>query len=184
VTQAPSQEDSINIVPYNRDWPKLAEEEILIIKKTLPFPWIINIQHIGSTAIPGLAAKPIIDIYVGVTSLQEAQAAIKPIESLGYIFWSDNPNKEKMFFVKGRPPFGKQRTHHIHIVEHNSNYWQARILFRDFLRAHHEDANRYAQLKLKLMKQYTFDREAYTDAKYDFISSILKKAGFKEKVKQ
>ena len=184
MTQASSQADCIHITPYNPNWPTLAEEEILIIKNTLPYPWIIDIQHIGSTAIPGLAAKPIIDIYIGVTSMQKAQAAIKPIEGLGYIFWLDNPNKEKMFFVKGMPPFGKKRTHHIHIVEYKSNYWQARILFRDYLRTHPEDVSRYAQLKYKLMKEHTLDREAYTDAKYNFISTILKKAGFKEKVKR
>nr|WP_280956243.1 GrpB family protein [Candidatus Odyssella thessalonicensis] len=98
--------------------------------------------------------------------------------------WAKNTYKEKMFFVKGMPPFGKQRTHHIHIVEHKSNYWQGRILLRDYLRTHPEDANRYAQLKLKLMKEHTLDREAYTDVKCDFVSSILKKAGFKEKVKR
>ena len=150
----------------------------------LPYNWIVDIQHIGSTAIPGLAAKPIIDIYVGVTSIQEAQQAIKPIEELGYQFWTDNPNKEKMFFVKGMPPFGAGRTHHVHIVEHNSNYWRARILFRDYLRSHVDEAQKYEQLKYQLMQEHPLDREAYTDAKAEFITEVLKKAGFSEKVQR
>jgi len=183
-TKPSTQEDNIYITPYNSNWPKLAAEEIALIKKNLPYAWIVDIQHIGSTAIPGLPAKPIIDIYIGVASIQEAQKAIKPIEKLGYVFWSDNPNKEKMFFVKGMPPFGKGRTHHIHIVEYNSTYWRARILFRNYLRTHPDKAEKYAQLKHELMEKYEFDREAYTDAKSSFISSILEKAGFNEIVKR
>jgi GrpB-like predicted nucleotidyltransferase (UPF0157 family) len=180
-----SNTDKIEIVPYNPHWPKAAEEEISLIKKVLPYNWIVDIQHIGSTAIPGLAAKPIIDIYVGVTSIQEAQQqAIKLIEELGYQFWTDNPNKEKMFFVKGMPPFGTGRTHHIHIVEHDSNYWRARILFRNYLRSHVEEVQEYEQLKRKLMQEYSLDREAYTDAKAEFITAVLKKAGFNEKVQR
>ena len=94
-------DEKIEIVPYNPNWPKAAEEEISIIKKLLSYNWIIDIQHIGSTAIPGLAAKPIIDIYMGVISIQKAQQAIKPIEELGYQFWADNPNMKKCFLSKG-----------------------------------------------------------------------------------
>ncbi len=184
MTQPLSQEDNIYVIPYNPSWPRIAEQEIALIKKKLSYPWIVDIQHIGSTAVPGLSAKPIIDIYIGVTSRQEVQEAIEPIENLGYIFWPNNPNKEKMFFVKGMPPLGKGRTHHIHIVEYNSNDWRARILFRDYLRMHPKDAERYAQLKLKLMEEYTLDREAYTDAKFSFISSVLEKAGFNEIAKR
>ena len=184
MSNTPSSSDKIEIVPYNPNWPRCAEEEIYSLKKMLPYNWIVDIQHIGSTAIPGLAAKPIIDIYVGVTSIQEAQQAIKPIEEIGYQFWTDNPNKEKMFFVKGMPPFGAGRTHHVHIVEHNSNYWRARILFRDYLRSHVDEAQKYEQLKYQLMQEHPLDREAYTDAKAEFITEVLKKAGFSEKVQR
>lgn len=179
-----SQADNIIIVPYNPNWPKLAEEEISILKSLFPYSWIVDIQHIGSTAIPGLSAKPIIDIYIGVTSIEEAQNAIPKIKDLSYQFWLENPNKEKMFFVKGMPPFGEGRTHHIHLVEHNSNYWRARILFRDFLRSHPQEAQEYEQLKLQLMQENSVDREFYTDAKAEFITLVLKKAGFNESVKR
>lgn len=180
-----SQDDSIFLVDYNSDWIRLAEEEISVLKKIFhDQDWIIAIEHIGSTAIPGLAAKPIIDLYIGARSIEEAQQAIAPIKKLGYEFWEDNPNKEKLFFVKGMPPLGKGRTHHIHIVEYDSDYWEARILFRDYLRTHPKEVQRYAKLKHKLSKEHTNDREAYTDAKANFIESILKKAGFNKKVRR
>lgn len=102
-----SKKDTIFIVDYNPSWVLLAKKEINILKALFSNqPWIIDIQHIGSTAIPDLAAKPIIDIYIGVNSIEEAQNAIDPIEKLGYSYWRDNPNPDKMFFVKGMPPFG------------------------------------------------------------------------------
>ena len=174
-------EDTIDIVGYNPNWVNLAHQEIETLKKIFSDKdWVIDIQHIGSTAIPGLAAKPIIDVYMGVRSIEEAQNAIDPIEKLGYQFWLSNPNKEKMFFVKGMPPLGKGRTHHIHIVKHDSDYWRARILFRDYLQTHPEEIQAYAQLKYKLMEDYENDREAYTDAKAEYIASVLIKAGFQE----
>jgi GrpB-like predicted nucleotidyltransferase (UPF0157 family) len=179
------QDDSIHIVDYNPDWIDLAQQEIaLLIGQFSHQHWLIDIQHIGSTAVPGLAAKPIIDIYLGVSSLRDAQAAIVPLEKLGYVFWKDNPNPEKMFFVKGMPPFGTGRTHHVHIVKYDSDYWRARILFRDYLCKHKEEIQTYAAFKYKLMDEFREDREAYTDAKFNYISSVLKKAGFKEAVRR
>jgi GrpB-like predicted nucleotidyltransferase (UPF0157 family) len=177
--------DSIHITHYNPEWVRLAEAEIETLKHTFQDnDWLVDIQHIGSTAVPGLSAKPIIDILIGARSLEEAGQAIQPIEALGYQFWADNPNFEKMFFVKGMPPFGPGRTHHIHIVKYGSDYWRARLLFRDYLRDHPQESQRYADLKYKLMHVYLDDREAYTDAKYDYIAEVLKKAGFSEGVRR
>lgn len=178
-------DDSIQLEKYNPEWSKLAAKEIEIIREVIyEQNWIIDIQHVGSTAVPGLTAKPIIDIYIGARSIEEAQQSIKPFEKLGYQFWKDNPNKEKMFFVKGMPPYGKGRTHHIHIIKYGSDYWNARILFRDYLRTHSDEAMRYAQLKHKLMEEFPHDREAYTDAKIEYIAFVLKMAGFNEQVKR
>lgn len=80
-----------------------------------------------------------------------------------------------MFFVKGIPPYGDKRTHHIHIVEPSSKHWHGKIIFRDYLLAHPELAREYEQLKIKLAKRYTNDREQYTDAKTTFINDILNK---------
>ncbi len=174
------QRDPILLASYDNKWPKMAEDEIKLLKTVLPLNLIIDIQHIGSTAIPGIAAKPIIDLYVGVKDLAAAQNFVKPIENLGYQFWDENPNKEKLFFVKGMPPFGEKRTHHIHIVVHHSPYWSATILFRDYLRNHPEEAMCYQQVKYNLMEQFQYDREAYTAGKNEYVEGVLKKAGFQE----
>jgi len=185
MTTTLNNDDAITVVEYNPEWVRLAEDEITIFKNLfLGKYWIIDIQHVGSTAIPGLAAKPIIDIYIGVSSMEKAQEIIEPIKNIGYQFWDKNPNKEKMFFVKGMPPFGAGRTHHIHVVRYDSDYWRARILFRDYLRSRPEECLRYAELKYQLMKDFPTDREAYSEAKFDYIESVLIKAGFKEKVRR
>jgi GrpB-like predicted nucleotidyltransferase (UPF0157 family) len=179
----PVNRDIICIVPYNPQWPDMASEEILNLQHLFyGNDWIIDIQHIGSTAIPGLAAKPVIDIYMGAASLGQAQVAIKPLQTLGYQFWEDNPNEEKMFFVRGMPPMGNGRTHHIHIVKHDSLYWKARILFRDYMRTHSEEIPVYANLKYKLREEHLEDREGYSDAKTPYITSVLRKAGFKQQI--
>jgi len=180
-----TEKDLIHLVKYNPAWPQLAEAEIQILRNQLPYSWIVDFQHVGSTAIPGIAAKPIIDIYIGVTSLSLAeQNAIKPIEALGYQFWDQRPEHPKLFFVKGMPPFGEGRTHHVHIVEYKSDYWTATILFRDYLRNHPEEVICYEQLKCRLMAEHRYDREAYTNGKNDYVANVLRKAGFAKDVRR
>lgn len=169
--------DHVDIVPYNQEWPHQAKIEIDKLRAVLPLNRIIDIQHVGSTAIPGLAAKPIIDIQMAVTSLEEMKViAVPALQKLGYEYWDDNPDHERMFFVKGMPPFGEKRTHHVHIVEPTSKHWQGKILFRDYLISHPNIAKEYQELKFKLAQQYTYDREQYTDAKSEFVNKILKLA--------
>ena len=92
--------DEVVIVEYNPNWKLLFQEEVLQIRQVLNANLITRIEHFGSTAIPGLAAKPIIDLLVGVSSLQQAKRdAVSPLESLGYAYWRDNPNPHRMFFV-------------------------------------------------------------------------------------
>lgn len=172
--------DSIELVPYDVQWPKMAELEIKKLREILPSNHIIDIQHVGSTAIPGMLAKPIVDIQIAVKSLEIIKPiAIDALKKLGYEFWYENPDPERMFFVKGMPPFGEKRTHHVHIVEPTSRHWQGKILFRDYLLAHPDVANEYVNLKQELAQQYTYDREQYTDAKTKFINAVLKKANEK-----
>jgi GrpB-like predicted nucleotidyltransferase (UPF0157 family) len=174
--------DSIELVPYDMRWPQMAKLEIEKLRKILPSNHIIDIQHVGSTAIPGMLAKPIIDIQIAVDSLAAIkQAAIDILKTCEYVYWDEDPDPEKMFFVKGMPPFGEKRTHHVHIIEPNSKRWQTRIIFRDYLIAHSEIAHEYEQLKIKLAKEYTYDREQYTDAKTKFIDDVLKQAGYSHK---
>lgn len=169
--------DSIELVLYDPQWPKMAELEIKKLREILPTNHIIDIQHIGSTAIPGMLAKPIIDIQIAVDSLIAIkQTAINVLKACDYLYWAEDPDPEKMFFVKGMPPFGQKRTHHVHIIEPKAKRWQTRIIFRDYLIAHPEIAREYEQLKIKLAQEYTYDREQYTDAKTKFIDEVLCKA--------
>lgn len=171
--------DRIQVVDYDSAWPLMAKIEIDILKNLFKPNQIIDIQHVGSTAIPGLAAKPIIDIQIAAASLDEMKTMAVPLlQKLGYEYWDANPDHERMFFVKGRPPFGEKRTHHVHIVELSSHHWRDKILFRDYLLAHPEVAREYEMLKKKLASQHMEDREQYTEAKTAFIKAMLEKASY------
>lgn len=164
--------DEVFLVEYNPNWPLLFEQEAARLREVLDGDFITHIEHFGSTAVPGLAAKPIIDILVGVRSLAEAeQVAVPLLENLGYAYWFDNPDPQRMFFVKGLPP-NSPRTHHIHMVEPNSVVWE-RLEFRDYLCKHSDEAARYAQLKYQLAQRFFNDREAYTPGKAKYIESVM-----------
>lgn len=167
--------DEIEIVEYNPDWVNMFAAEAESICSALGKYLTVEIEHIGSTAVPGLAAKPVIDIMLGVACISDAESTVQPLEDLGYIYWRDNPNPERMFFVKGMPPYGKKRTHHVHVVEINGEFWQRR-LFRDYLRMYGEEAQRYEILKRDLALRYRHDREAYTQGKSDFVRQVMEKA--------
>lgn len=172
-----TKKDSIDIVKNDPKWPELAKTEIEKICLLFPKNLILDIQHVGSTAIPNMSAKPIIDIQIAVASLQCARIIAVPLlQKLQYEFWADNPDKERLFFAKGMPPYGVGRTHHVHIVEPTSPHWTGKIAFRDYLIRHPETAKAYEQLKLDLAKKHQFDREKYTDEKAEFIRKILAKA--------
>ena len=167
--------DEIFLVDYDPDWVRQFNEEALRLRELLPSTLLLRVDHFGSTAISGLTAKPIIDLLVGVTSLEKARAeAVRPLESIGYAFWYDNPDPDHLFFVKGLPP-APHRTHHVHMVTAESSFYE-RLLFRDYLRNYPEEAQRYGDLKKELAARFAQDREAYTQAKSDFIAEIMEKA--------
>lgn len=167
--------DEIEIVSYDPRWPALFEEEAARLRAVLDPKLILGLEHFGSTAIPGLAAKPIIDILIAVPSLAEAQdQAIGPLEEIGYLYWDENPRSDRMFFVKGLPPQAARRTHHVHMTETTGEMWQ-RLAFRDYLRAHPDEAARYAALKRELAVRHRDDREAYTDAKAAYVAAVMAK---------
>lgn len=166
--------DSIVLIPYQPNWPRMAADEIAALEAILPKNNIVDIQHVGSTAIPKMYAKPIIDIQIIVRSLDVMKLIAVPIlQKLGYEYWDENPDPEKMFFVKGMPPYGEKRTHHIHIFTESAPYSRDKIRFRDYLRQHANAANEYQQLKEKLVKEHAEDREKYTREKEMFVKKIL-----------
>lgn len=163
--------DNIIILDYDPNWPQLFEQEASRLREVLT-DLVVSIEHFGSTSVPGLAAKPIIDILVVTYDLEAAkQQAVEPLEGVGYRYWRDDPNPNHMLFVRGLPPRGP-RTHHVHLVESNFE-WCDRILFRDYLRNNPQEAARYVQLKRDLAQRFPTDREAYTEGKTEFVQSIL-----------
>lgn len=169
--------DEVEIVDYDPRWPDLFAAEASLLRNVLPSDAFIAIEHAGSTAIPGVAAKPIIDIFVAVPLIADAKRTlIEPIKAIGYVYWEDNPNPERMFFVKGMPPFGARRTHHVHLCEPSSEHWSRPLLFRDYLRQHPDQARAYVALKHDLAERFRDDREGYTAAKEAFVLDIVVKA--------
>jgi GrpB-like predicted nucleotidyltransferase (UPF0157 family) len=140
---------------------------------------ICRMEHIGSTAVPGLDAKPIIDIQIGVESVDEAlRVAVPPLEATGYRYWSEKSHQEHLILVRGLPPNGP-RTHHLHIVSVESNDWEC-VHFRDYLCTHPDEAARYAALKRDLPEQFRDNRDAYTAGKAEYIlgiTALAKEAG-------
>jgi GrpB-like predicted nucleotidyltransferase (UPF0157 family) len=166
--------DEIEIVDYDAHWPRLFEEERAALEQVLPSDQVLAIEHAGSTAIPGLAAKPIIDIFIAVPSIEVAKATlVVPIKAIGYVYWAENPDLTRMFFVRGMPPYGERRTHHVHILEPTSDSWDRTLLFRNYLRDHADEAERYQQLKRELARRHREDREAYTRAKDSYVLRVI-----------
>jgi GrpB-like predicted nucleotidyltransferase (UPF0157 family) len=167
--------EEILIAPYDPNWPQLFESEAAFLKRILPKSIVIRIEHFGSTAVQGLAAKSIIDMLVEVSSLAETQEQIVPIlEAAGYdYFWRTDVSPAYAWFIK-RDSQGK-RTHHIHMVESDSNLWE-RLYFRDYLREFPEEAGNYAELKQSLAEKFPHDRIAYTEAKAEYVVAITERA--------
>ena len=171
----------IDITPYDPGWPEAFLQEKEHLLSCLPQDLIRRVEHFGSTAVPGLAAKPIIDILVEVSDLDATRRRIAPIlEAIGYeYFWrptfGDDGPPFYAWFIK-RDPVTLVRTHHIHMVEaHFVEHWD-RLLFRDYLVEHPEVAKRYEELKRRVASEHPVDRVAYTRAKTDFIVSVTQEA--------
>ncbi len=132
--------------------------------------WIVGgVHHVGSTAVPGLEAKPIVDILAGVRSLEDSEACFEPLARLGYLYAPYLP-EEMHWFCKPHP---SRRTHHLHLVPAGSRRYADELAFRDRLRADPKLADEYAALKRDLATRFAHDREAYTAAKSDFIHRVL-----------
>ena len=161
----------VRLLHHQEEWAELFEAEKALILEAIG-PYILDIQHVGSTAIPGIPAKPIIDIGVAVRNFEEAAVCIDPIVRLGYVYRGENGIPRRHYFRKGSPV----RTHHLHVNEITGLDWQNQTLFRDYLRLHPEAAAEYGRLKTKLARQHPTDRETYLAAKAPFIENILRLA--------
>lgn len=171
--------EKVALVPYDPRWPEIFERERLHLFSCLPTDLVKRIVHFGSTAVPGLSSKPIVDILVEVTSLDATREIIAPIlEAQGYDYfwrpsWGDDTPPFYAWFIK-RDNNGN-RTHHIHMVEANFEHWD-RLLFRDYLIEHPDLAQEYSVLKEQLADLHRDKRVAYTEAKTNFIRAVTKSA--------
>jgi GrpB-like predicted nucleotidyltransferase (UPF0157 family) len=163
--------ERIELVAYDPAWP----EQFAALGQELRGGLgdiALRIDHIGSTSVPGLAAKPIVDIQVSVASFEPLEAFKGPLERLGYAYRADNPERTKRYF---REPPGRRRTH-VHVRRAGSFSEQWALLFRDYLRAHREAAAAYAVEKRRLAIRFPEDRRAYTDAKVPIMWETIRRA--------
>jgi GrpB-like predicted nucleotidyltransferase (UPF0157 family) len=160
---------TVQLLPHNEEWLLLFEDEKQSLKEALG-EIILAIEHIGSTAIPNIPAKPIIDIALGVESLAEALAVNDVFEAMGYTYRPASTNTNELLYVKGSE---EKRSHYLHVMVHRSQQWQELKCFRDHLRSNAELAREYASLKELLAAKHPDNRGEYTKGKTDFIQRVL-----------
>lgn len=164
-----STDEPIRLVAYDANWPNRFEQERRALEDAIG-PWIVGgVHHVGSTAVPGLAAKPIVDILVGVEDLASSRSCFEPLARLGYLY-APYRSDEMHWFCKPDP---SRRTHHLHLVPYDSPCFRDELAFRDRLRSQPQLAAEYAELKQALAQRFEHDRDAYTDAKTEFVRRAL-----------
>lgn len=173
----------IEVVPYDRAWPAQFEEVRAILAGALG-DLALAVEHVGSTSVPGLAAKPILDIVVVIPAADSlAAAVIERLAGLGYFHQGD-------LGLAGREAFGREGsdvprdgtgrawlTHHLYVCSVGNTHLVRHLALRDFLRDHPEETRAYGDLKLRLAREFRQDRRAYTEAKTEFILDVYRKAG-------
>lgn len=167
------QRGKVKLAPYHPEWIGLFQVEKEAIQGTFGDE-VIGIEHIGSTAIPGMIAKPILDFMVAVNSLDGYERFTPKFEQLGYQFMRDNRDEqEHVLFIKGPE---EKRTHYLKLTTLDSDFWKEHILFRDYLINHPDRAEQYIELKQSLLEKHGGEREKYTKEKEDFIKETLELA--------
>ena len=160
----------MKIVTCNKKWLGIFQNEKKLLKSILSTE-VKAVEHIGSTAIPKMASKPIIDIVVLVTSIQNQKKFFKLLKTVGYTFDEKRSSAERLFFTKGKPA-----TFHLSLTQKKFSYWERQIAFRNYLIAHPDYAKQYMKLKRKLIKKYPSGRGQYSYGKSGFVEMILSKS--------
>jgi GrpB-like predicted nucleotidyltransferase (UPF0157 family) len=163
------QKNFVRLVSHRKEWDQNFQLESAFLLLALG-DYVMSIEHIGSTAVEGIIAKPIIDILVGINDFNEVFKHIPVLEILGYEFRAESGEKERQVFGKGNP-----RLFHLHIVRYESANWFYHINFRNILINDPEIRRNYALLKMNLAKKYPTDRMSYTEGKSEFIRTTLLK---------
>jgi GrpB-like predicted nucleotidyltransferase (UPF0157 family) len=166
-------DEDVRVRPYDPQWPARFESERHLLQQAIGEFVIGGIHHVGSTAVPGLDAKPIIDILAGVNDLDSARRCIGRVAPLGYLY-APYRATEMCWFCKPHP---SRRTHHLHLVPVTSARYRDELRFWDYLYSHRRARAEYARLKHSLAERFRWDRDAYTQAKTAFVEDILRRAG-------
>ncbi len=168
-------DEPVRIAAYDPTWVARFVEQRDRLSRLLA-PWLAApIEHVGSTSVPGLAAKPVVDVLALVRSLDEARSAVDVLSGDGWLWWPDDPHRDhRLWFLRPGPA---HRTHHLHVHEHGCPHARAKVAFRDALRADAALAADYAALKQRLARQHRYNRNAYTNAKGEFVERVLRDAG-------
>jgi GrpB-like predicted nucleotidyltransferase (UPF0157 family) len=165
----------IRVMPYDPDWVTQFEQQRNLLAQLLA-PWLSGgIHHIGSTSVPGLAAKPILDMMAGVADLAAARSAIPVLEGCGWVHAPHRPQAH--WFYRPNTPLGHEHTHHLHLTQPGGALWRERLAFRDALRADPALRQEYQTLKLRLAEQHADDGNGYTADKRAFVTRVLALAG-------
>jgi GrpB-like predicted nucleotidyltransferase (UPF0157 family) len=176
VERHPSLDDrfdpAVRIVAYDPAWPALAEAELGRIEEALGSV-AVRLEHVGSTAVPGLSAKPILDLQLSVAAIDARERYAEPLARLGYVFVPAPESPDYHFFAK--PP-QRPRTHHLHVCQAGTEHELRHVAVRDFLRAHADEAARYAALKRRLVARHPHDRLAYMDGKDVYVKALEERA--------
>jgi GrpB-like predicted nucleotidyltransferase (UPF0157 family) len=163
---------AVRIVEYDPAWPARAAEELRRLEQALG-PAAVRLEHVGSTAVPGLAAKPILDLQLSVAAIEPRAPYAEPLERLGYLFVPAPESPDCHFFAK--PP-ERPRTYHLHVGEAGSRHERRHLAVRDFLRAHDDEAARYAALKRDVAARHPQDRLAYIAGKDSYVAALEARA--------
>ncbi|WP_255191500.1 GrpB family protein [Natronobeatus ordinarius] len=162
---------TVKLEPYRDEWKERYGEEIDQLDD-IAGDQFVDFEHIGSTAIDGMPAKPIIDVLAVVDDLDDADTLIPVLEEQGYEYRPGDVDG-RLFFAKGPRT---NRTVYLSISEHGSDFYDEKVAFREYLREHPEAAERYASLKKRLAEKHPKNREKYTAAKSEFIKNVLDRA--------
>ncbi len=157
----------VRLVEYDPEWPVLFQEEAQrIVSAVSPLP--LTLHHVGSTAVPGLVAKPVLDILAGYDDSARRSDYIEAVSAAGYLHRGEQEIPGRDFFRRGAP-----RAYHLHLAETGSVFWKEHLAFRDLLRRDPALRDQYALLKGRLAMKYPRDRESYIDAKGPFVREVL-----------
>ena len=168
---------AVRLETYNPVWHEIFEAEKSALRQILGDKFIA-VEHVGSTAIPGIKAKPILDLMVAIHNLDEWEWIKEPLAKLGYEFRRDNRKEQgHILFVKGPE---ENRTHYLKVAELDSDFWKEHIFFRDYLLRNPKYIAEYQRVKGQLLFEHKGNRELYTKGKEEFIRKILALARFKK----